>query len=75
MNIDLGSPILDVAIGLSFVFFLLSVIASAIGEGIASVFNLRGKTLEEGLKGMLKDPAAVTSLLEHDLVRTELDIH
>jgi hypothetical protein len=73
MNIDLGSPILDVAIGLSFVFFLLSVIASAIGEGIASAFNLRGKTLEEGLKGMLKDPAAVTSLLEHDLVRTELD--
>jgi hypothetical protein len=73
MNIDLGSPILDVAIGLSFVFFLLSVIASAIGEGIASVLNLRGKTLEEGLKGMLKDPAAVTSLLEHDLVRTELD--
>ncbi|HWH19388.1 MAG TPA: hypothetical protein VN671_02555 [Solirubrobacterales bacterium] len=73
MNIDLGSPILDVAIGLSFVFFLLSVIASAIGEGIASVLNWRGKTLEQGLTGMLKDPAAVTSLLEHDLVRTELD--
>ncbi|HEY2054997.1 MAG TPA: hypothetical protein VGH14_13775 [Solirubrobacterales bacterium] len=73
MNIDLGSPILDVAIGLSFVFFLLAVIASAINEGIASVFNLRGKTLEEGLVGMLKDPATVTSLLEHDLVRTELD--
>jgi hypothetical protein len=73
VNIDLGSPILDVAIGLSFVFFLLSVIASAVGEGIASVLNLRGKTLEQGLKGMLKSGGVVTSLLEHDLVRTELD--
>src|ERR1700729_3805445 len=73
MNIDLGSPILDVAIGLSFVFFLLALIASAVGEGIAGVLNLRGKTLEAGLEGMLKDVGAVTSLLEHALIRTELD--
>ena len=58
MNIDLGSPILDIAIGLSFVFFLLSLIASAVNEGIAGVLNLRGKTLEQGLSGMLGNVAA-----------------
>jgi hypothetical protein len=73
MNIDLGSPILDVAIGLSFVFFLLAVIASAIGEGIASVLNWRGKTLEDGLKEMFGDDGAAAQLLDHDLIRTELN--
>lgn len=73
MNIDLGSPVLDIAIGLSFVFFLLSVIASAINEGIAGILNLRGKTLKEGLEGMIGDPHLVEELLDHDLVRTELD--
>jgi hypothetical protein len=73
MNIDLGSPILDVAIGLSFVFFLLSVISSAIGEFFAGVLNLRGKNLEKGLLGMIGDREAVGSLLDHPLVRTELD--
>jgi hypothetical protein len=73
VNIDLGSPVLDIAIGLSFVFFLLSVIASALGEGLAGIFNLRGKTLEEGLLGMIGYGQVVEELLDHDLVRTELD--
>ncbi len=72
MNIDLGSPILDVAIGLSFVFFLLAVIASAVNEGIASVLNWRGKTLEAGIEEMFGSAAAARKLLDHDLVRTEL---
>jgi hypothetical protein len=70
MNIDLGSPILDVAIGLSFVFFLLSVIASAVSEAIAGVFNLRGKTLLAGIKGMIGDVEIAEAVFEHPLVRT-----
>jgi hypothetical protein len=73
VNIDLGSPVLDIAIGLSFVFFLLSVIASALAEFCAGVLNLRGKTLKEGLLGMIGDEQTVEDLLEHGLVRTELD--
>jgi hypothetical protein len=73
MNIDLGSPILDIAIGLSFVFFLLAVIASAVNEGIASILNWRGKTLESGLAEMFGSVAAAKKLLDHDLVRTELN--
>ncbi len=72
MNIDLGSPVLDVAIGLSFVFFLLAVISSAVNEGIASVLNWRGNTLAEGIEEMLGDATAAQKLLDHRLVRTEL---
>jgi hypothetical protein len=73
VNIDLGSPVFDIAIGLSFVFFLLSLIASALSEFWAGVFNLRAKNLKQGLEGMLGDKEAVEKLLGHELVRTELD--
>ena len=49
-----GLPALDFAIGLSFVFLLLSVFASAIQEYVAGILNLRAKTLEKGLANMLE---------------------
>jgi hypothetical protein len=73
LNIDLGSPIIDIAVALSFVFFLLSIIASALSEFWAGVFNLRAKSLRQGLEGMLGDKEAVDKLLGHELIRTELD--
>jgi hypothetical protein len=72
MNIDLGSPILDIAIGLSFVFFLLAIIASALTEGVAWVLKLRAKMLREGLEGMLGDKELVKEIFQHPLIRTEL---
>lgn len=48
-------PALDVAIGLSFVFFILAVFATAITEAIASACNLRAKTLEGWLKDNLTE--------------------
>lgn len=72
MNIDLGSPVLDIAIALSFIFFLLSVIASAVTEGIAAVANLRFKFLKRGLNGMLGDVELVERVLGHPLIRTGL---
>jgi hypothetical protein len=54
---DLGNlPALEVAIGLAFLYFLLSTICSAINEGIASFLGWRAKTLED----------AIVSLLGHD---------
>lgn len=70
MNIDLGSPILDIAVALSFIFFLLSVIASAVAEFIAGVLNLRGKTLLKGIKGMVGDAQLAKAVFHHPLVRT-----
>jgi hypothetical protein len=70
MSIDLGSPVLEIAIGLSFIFFLLSVIASAVSEAIAGVINLRGKTLLAGIKGMIGDVEIAKAVFDHPLVRT-----
>jgi hypothetical protein len=72
VNLDFGAPALDVAIALSFVFFLLSVVASAITEGVAGLRKWRAKKLVEGIRGMLGDENVASALLEHPLVRTEL---
>lgn len=54
----LSSSFLDVAIGIVFVFLLLSLIASTINEIILSFFNMRGRTLLDGIKNLLDDPKA-----------------
>jgi len=54
----LNSSFLDVAIGIVFVFLLLSLIASTINEIILSFLNMRGRTLLEGIKTLLNDPKA-----------------
>jgi hypothetical protein len=50
-----GFPAVDVAIGLAFLFFLLSTACSAINEAIAAMLGWRAKTLEDGLARMLGD--------------------
>jgi hypothetical protein len=50
-----GLKILDVVVGLMFVYLLLSLLASAIKEYIASVMNLRGKELARGIGRLLED--------------------
>ena len=57
-----GFPALDVAIGLAFLFFLLSTACSAINEAIAAMLGWRAKTLEDGLARMLGDPKRKKSL-------------
>ncbi len=56
-----GDSAVDVAIGLGFVFFLLSVLSSSLNEAIAAVLNLRGKTLRAGIANLLPQTAAPTS--------------
>ncbi len=47
------NPIIETAIGLVFVYLLLSMICSALLEWIAALFALRAKTLYEGITKML----------------------
>jgi hypothetical protein len=54
MNLT-GIPALDVAIGLSFIYLVLSLLASAVQEWIASLLALRSRTLEKGLASMLAE--------------------
>lgn len=72
MGLDLGGPALEVAIGLAFVFFLLSLIVSGITEAFAWAKNLRGKQLIAGVRGMLGDSDVASKLLDHPLVRSDL---
>jgi hypothetical protein len=58
-----GSSMIDIAIGMIFVFLLLSLIASTINEIILSFLNMRGKELLRGLKTLLDDKDA-TGLVE-----------
>jgi hypothetical protein len=50
-----GSQVLEVVIGLTLIYLVLSIGCSGIKEVIAAMFSLRSKTLEDGVRNMLKN--------------------
>jgi len=48
-------PLLDIAIGLIFIYLLLSLICSSLSEGIESVVRNRANDLEAGMRNLLGD--------------------
>ena len=52
-----GSSVLEVAIGVIFVYLVLSLICTAANEAIATIINKRGTNLFGGIKNLLNDPA------------------
>src|SRR2546421_3854064 len=68
-----GSYVLEVAIGLVFVYMLVSLLCSTINEQVIARFlNLRAKTLEDGIKNMLADPQGnglAKQLYENPLIK------
>ena len=68
---------LDVAIGLIFLFFILSLICSSINESVAYALGWRAKTLREGVTNLLSGNATITPegrslarlVYEHPLVQ------
>ncbi len=68
-----GSEILEVAIGLVFVFLLVSVLCAAIREGIEGIFKSRAAFLEYAVREMLNDRRGfglANSLYKHPLVHS-----
>src|SRR5437764_6597955 len=64
-------PILDVAIGISFVYLLLALICTTINEMIAGWKKSRAKFLDEGITRLLGDDKALKeSLYQHPLIRS-----
>jgi di/tricarboxylate transporter len=51
-----GSNILEIGIGLMFIYLFLSLLCTIINEAIAAKIEQRGKTLLEGVKNLLNDP-------------------
>ena len=68
-----GSVILDVGLGVIFIYLLMSVVCSSINEVIAWVFGWRSKTLKMGIQQLLSDPAIpelAGKIYSHPLVKT-----
>jgi len=66
----LGSAMLEAVIGLAFLYFLLSLICSAINEMIASLTKMRAKYLKSGIENLLCDPVLAKQVLEHPLIKS-----
>jgi hypothetical protein len=70
-----GSVVLDVAIGMAFVYLLMSLIASAIQEILAAFMQLRAANLERGLRSLFSGDSLgagldlVDSIYDHGLIR------
>jgi len=68
-----GSTVLEVAIGLVFVYLVLSVVCSAVKEVIARILGLRSRTLEDGIRNLLvdgQDQSIVEEFFAHPLIRS-----
>jgi len=50
-----GLHVLDIALGLIFVYLLLSIICTTVNEMIAGWLRLRAKNLAEGIENLLRD--------------------
>lgn len=67
----LGLDTLDVAIGFSLLFLLVSLLCTAVREGVESVLKMRAMDLERGLRELLddRDGSKITStLFAHPLI-------
>lgn len=68
----LGSSILDVAVGLVFVYLFLSLISSVVTEWISRLMSLRAVTLESGIRKLLNDPdgnGLTQKFYDHPLIK------
>ncbi len=66
-----GSEILDIVIGLVFIFLLLSLLCSAVKEAFEAWMKKRASDLEKGIRMLLHDPdgtALANRLYNHPLV-------
>jgi len=66
----LNSQVLEVSVGLIFIFLVVSTVCSAIKELIARALNLRATTLENAIRNLLADPqGSITSqLIQNHLI-------
>ena len=64
------SVVLEVVIGLSFLFVLLALVASGANELIAAALGLRAGTLKQGIVNLLDNPSDAEDLYRHPLVHS-----
>jgi hypothetical protein len=68
---DLG-VVLEIGIGVVFIFLLLSLVTSTLTEWVAGIFALRSKTLATGIRELLSDPEGkglAKAIYDHPLIQ------
>ncbi len=65
-----GFPILEVAIGLCFVYLLLSLICSSVNETLAAMTQRRGKMLEDAISNLVGDGGIKDQIYAHPIIRS-----
>jgi hypothetical protein len=69
-----GSDILDIVIGMVFIFLLLSLVCSALKEFLEALAKNRARDLERGIRELIGDPQNTTDFVEkiynHGLVNS-----
>jgi hypothetical protein len=64
-----GSAALDFAIGIIFIYLMISLALTALQEGLASLLRRRARTLAAGMNNLLRDPSLVARIYDHPLVK------
>jgi hypothetical protein len=64
-----GSTLLEVGIGMIFVYLLLSLLCSALNELIESFIKFRARYLEKGIVKLLNDKDLAAEFFDHPLVK------
>jgi hypothetical protein len=68
-----GSTILDAAIGIIFIYLLVSLVISAINELIAAMLKSRAENLSQAIQALLQDPSQagwVARFYQHPLIQS-----
>lgn len=66
----LGSDILEVVVGVVFLFTILAVVASAVTEAVSQAFAMRSRTLSKAVVELLGSEEARTKFYEHPLIQS-----
>src|SRR5512147_513268 len=64
----LDNPLLNICIGLIFLFLLLSIITTALQEVVANLLSLRGKYLIKAIRAMIADGGTRADFFKHPLI-------
>jgi hypothetical protein len=62
------STVLDVAIGLVFIYALASLVITALTEFLSTLFRFRGRLLSDGITQLLRDPAIAKEFYSHPMI-------
>ncbi len=67
-----GSEVLEVGIGIAFVYLLLSLMCTVLNEWVAGLLAMRSQNLESGIRGLLNDPQGkglAQQFYDHPLIK------